>query len=75
MRASNCSIKLYVNVNVQIDDQSKILTIFDHTLKATLGEFDHQSIDTEHITQQLLFLENISITYNDRNVITTMQVT
>ena len=75
MRASNCSTKLYVNVNVQIDDQSKTLTIFDHTLKATLGEFDHQSIDTEHITQQLLFLENISITYNDRNVITTMQVT
>ena len=43
MRASNCPTKLYVNVNVEIDDKKKTLTIFDEVLKATLGDFDHQS--------------------------------
>lgn len=75
MRASNCPTKLFVNVNVEVNDQKKTLTIFEDILKATLGEFDHKSIDTGHIAKQLLFLQNISITYNNRNVITKVQVT
>ena len=60
MRASSCPTKLYVNVNVEVADQKKTLTIFDDILKATLGELDDQSVDT--IAKQLLLLENISIT-------------
>ena len=72
MRASSCPTKLYVNVNVEVADQKKTLTIFDDILKATLGELDDQSVDT--IAKQLL-LENISITFNNKNVVTKMEVT
>ena len=70
MRASSCPTKLYVNVNVEVADQKKTLTIFDDILKATLGELDDQSVDTK----QLLLLENISITFNNKNVVTKMEV-
>ena len=73
MRASNCPTKLYVNVNVEIDDKRKTLTIFVDVLKATLGHFDHESLETENIAEQLLLQENIPIVYNDRNVITKME--
>ena len=73
MRACNCSTKLYVNVNVEIDDKEKTLTIFDDVLKATLGHFDGESVETENIVEQLLLQENISILHNDRNVITKME--
>ena len=73
MRASNCPTKLYVNVNVEIDDKRKTLTMFDDVLKATLGHFDNESLETENIVEELLLQENISIVYNDRNVITKMQ--
>ncbi|CAH3157394.1 unnamed protein product [Porites lobata] len=73
MRASSCPTKLYVNVNVEVADQKKTLTIFDDILKATLGELDDQSVDT--IAEQLLLLENISITFNNKNVVTKMEVT
>ena len=73
MRASSCPTKLYVKVNVEVADQKKTLTIFDDILKATLGELDDQSVDT--IAKQLLLLENISITFNNKNVVTKMEVT
>ena len=73
MRASSCPTKLYINVNVKVADQKKTLTIFDDILKATLGELDDQSVDT--IAKQLLLLENISITFNNKNVVTKMEVT
>ena len=73
MRASSCPTKLYVNVNVEVADQKKTLTIFDDILKATLGELDDQSVDT--IAKQLLLLENISITFNNKHVVTKMEVT
>ena len=73
MRASSCPTKLYVNVNVEVADQKKTLTIFDDILKATLGELDDQSVDT--IAKELLLLENISITFNNKNVVTKMEVT
>ena len=73
MRASSCPTKLYVNVNVEVADQKKTLTIFDDILKATLGELDDQSVDT--IAKQLLLLENISITFNNKNVVNKMEVT
>ena len=73
MRASSCPTKLYVNVNVEVADQKKTLTIFDDILKATLGELDDQSVDT--IAKQLLLLENISITFNNKNVVAKMEVT
>jgi len=73
MRASNCPTKVYVNVNVKRDDKKKTLTIFDDVLKATLDQFDHESVETGNIVEQLLLQENISIVYNDRNVITKMQ--
>ena len=73
MRASSCPTKLYVNVNVEVADQKKTLTIFDDILKATLGELDDQSVDT--IAKQLLLLENISITFNNKNVFIKMEVT
>ena len=38
-----------------------------------LGHFDHESVETENIVEQLLLQENISIVYNVRNVITKMQ--
>ena len=75
MRASSCLTKLYVNVNVEVADQKKTLTIFDDILKATLGELDDQSVDTIYIAKQLLLLENISITFNNKNVVTKMEVT
>ena len=45
MRASSCPRKLYVNVNIEVADQKKTLTIFDDILKATLGELDDQSVE------------------------------
>ena len=54
-------------------DHKKTLTIFDDILKATLGELDDQSVDT--IAKQLLLLQNISITFNNKNVVTKMEVT
>ena len=71
MRASSPT-KLYVNINVEVADQKKTLTIFDDILKATLGELDDQSVDT--IAKQRLLLENISITFN-KNVVAKMEVT
>ena len=50
-----------------IDEQKKTLTIFDDILKAVIGEFDLQSVDKEHVAQQLLLEQNISITHNDWN--------
>ena len=47
-------------------DHKKTLTIFHDILKATLGELDDQSVDT--IAKQLLLLENISITFTNKNV-------
>ena len=73
MRASNCPTKLYVNMNVEIDDKRKTLTIFDDVLKASLGHLNHESLETENIVEQLLLQESISIVCNDRNVITKMQ--
>ena len=67
MRASSCPTKLYVNVNVEVTDQKNTLTIFDDILKATLDKLDDQSVDT--IAKQLLLLENISITFNNKNVL------
>ena len=49
------------------------LTIFQDILKATLGKLDDQSVDT--IAKQLLLLENISITFNNKNVFIKMEVT
>ena len=72
-RASSCLTKLYVNVNVKVADQKKTLTIFDDILKATLGELDDQSVDT--IAKQQLLLENISITFNNKNLVTKMELT
>ena len=54
-------------------DHKKTLTIFCDILKATLGELDDQSVDT--IAKQLLLLENISITFNNKNVFIKMEVT
>ena len=54
-------------------DHKKTLTIFHVILKATLGELDDQSVDT--IAKQLLLLENISITFNNKNVFIKMEVT
>ena len=54
-------------------DHKKTLTIFHDILKATLGELDDQSVDT--IAKQLLLLENISITFNNKNVFIKMEVT
>ena len=54
-------------------DHKKILTIFHDILKATPGELDDQSVDT--IAKQLLLLENISVTFNIRNVFIKMEVT
>ena len=54
-------------------DHKKTLTIFDHILKATFGELDDQSVDT--IEKQLLLLEDISITFNNKNVFIKMEVT
>ena len=59
MRASSCPTKLYVNVNVEVADQKKTLTIFDDILKATLGELDDQSVDT--IAKQLLLLDYLAV--------------
>ena len=73
MRASSCLTKLYVNVNVEVADQKKTLTIFHDILKATLGKLDDQFVDT--IAKQLLLLENISITFNNKNVFIKMEVT
>ena len=73
MRASNCPTKLYVNMNVEINDKKKTLTIFDDVLKATLGHFDRESVETENIVEHLLLQENISIVHLDRNVITKME--
>ena len=53
-------------------DHKKTLTIFHNILKATLGELDDQSVDT--IAKQLL-LENISITFNNKNVFIKIEVT
>ena len=72
MGASSCPTKLYVNFNVEVADQGKTLTIFDHILKATLGELDDQSVDT--IAKQLLLLENISITFKNKNLVTKMEI-
>ena len=54
-------------------DHKKTLTIFHDILKAALGELDDQSVDT--IAKQLLLLENISITFNNKNVFIKMEVT
>ena len=54
-------------------DHKKTLTISHDILKATLGELDDQSVDT--IAKQLLLLENISITFNNKNVFIKMEVT
>ena len=54
-------------------DHKKTLTIFHDILKATLAELDDQSVDT--IAKQLLLLENISITFNNKNVFIKMEVT
>lgn len=70
MRTSNCITKLFVNIIAEVGDQKKTLTMFDDTLKSALGEFDIRSIDTEQIEEKLLFLQNITMTYNERNVVT-----
>ena len=54
-------------------DHKKTLTIFHDILKATLDELDDQSVDT--IAKQLLLLENISITFTNKNVFIKMEVT
>ena len=54
-------------------DHKKTLTIFHNILKATLGKLDDQSVDT--IAKQLLLLENISITFTNKNVFIKMEVT
>ena len=54
-------------------DHKKTLTIFHGILKATPGELDDQSVDT--IAKQLFLLENISITFKHKNVVTKMEVT
>ena len=54
-------------------DHKKTPTIFHDILKASLGELDDQSVDT--IAKQLLLLENISITFNNKNVFIKMEVT
>ena len=58
-------------------DHKKTLTIFHdishHILKATLDELDDQFADT--IAKQLLLLENISITFNNKNVFIKMELT
>ena len=54
-------------------DHKKTQTIFQDILKATLSELDDQSVDT--IAKQLLLLENISITFNNKNVFIKMEVT
>ena len=48
-------------------DHKKTLTNFHDILKA-LGELDDQCVDT--IAKQLLLLQNISITFNNKNIIT-----
>ena len=54
-------------------DHKKTLRTFHDILKATLGELDDQFADT--IAKQLLLLENISITFNNKNVFIKMEVT
>ena len=65
---------LIENPVVLIEGQTKSLTIFEECLKTVLGQFDHETIDTADIVQKLLFLENLNITYHERNIITKVQV-
>ena len=66
MKWENCPQKLCTNVIISINDDKKTLTIFEDCMKELLGDFDQAQVDVNLIGDQLLDLNNIKLTFNDR---------
>ena len=74
MKAVNCPTRLFDNLNVTCENDKKIsLTIFDEAIKTVPGELDNETVETDYIVEQLLFLTKLVITYNNRNIVTKIQ--
>ena len=74
MKWENCPQKLCTNVIISINDDKKTLTIFENCMKELLGDFDQAQVDVNLIGDQLLDLNNIKLTFNDRLIITSAKL-
>lgn len=67
MRSSRCKTKISVSPVVTKETNKLYLTMLDDSLKEVIGSYDPDEIETTAITEKLLFLENIKITYTVPN--------
>lgn len=67
MRSSRCKTKISVSLVVTKETNKLYLTMLDDSLKEVIGTYDPDEIETTAITEKLLFLENIKITYTESN--------
>jgi len=74
MKWEDCPQKLCTNVIISINDHKKTLTIFEDCMKELLGEYDQAQVDVNLIGDQLLDLNNIKLTFNDRLIITSAKL-
>ena len=76
MRLDRCKTKLHAVIVIESSEgeteKKRKLTIFEDVLLKHVidGDIETKDIDTELVIEKLLFLENVRITFNERNIVT-----
>lgn len=71
MRVSDCPTEFSCHIYVELDDNVIQLTIFTNVLQTLLNEVREWTED--NISEQLLELSNIELTFNTDNIVTAMR--
>ena len=77
MRFDKCPTSIYTAINIEVnanDGKNEMeLTIFEDVLRQLMGDpaMDAATVDPKTIADKLLFLDNVTITYNSiTNIVT-----
>ena len=74
-RSDHCKTTIHAVVVINTgEDETRHLTIFEDLLREVIGEseIETEEMDTESVIEKLVFLEKINITFNDRNIVTSI---
>ena len=74
-RSDNCKTTIYAVVVINTgEDETKQLTIFEDLLREVIGEsqIETEEMETESVIEKSVFLKKMNITFNERNVVTSI---
>lgn len=74
-RSDRCKTTIHAVVVISTGEgKTQHLTIFEDLLREVIGEseIETEKMDTESVIEKLVFLEKMNITFNERNVVTSI---